>query len=274
MKELRETPNKRNQRFVEFYDVRNAAKAMAGMNGKEIYGKNVVIEFSRPGGQCKKLWKGPQNGTSSKLNCPSTSINNYSSSNSSRCFPPSSSHTTRPPPPMESKISFRPRNYPWKGNPSGSDGSKSSSSGSSLYGSVTNLCISSGFEECSSIRRHKKISSKKSNNSTSNSGGTSTQPSHSGCRPWKGGGGGGGGGARRGKDHDPRFLINEDAIVESNCRDSRTTVMIKNIPNKYRYCRIGVFFFELACFFSQNILIIPHTPSILPPKTHQENTRI
>lgn len=53
--------------------------------------------------------------------------------------------------------------------------------------------------------------------------------------PWKEGGRGGGGG-RRGKDHDPRFLINEDTIVESNCRDPRTTVMIKNIPNKYRYC--------------------------------------
>ncbi|KAI3467626.1 hypothetical protein Pfo_024289 [Paulownia fortunei] len=233
VKELRETPNKRNQRFVEFYDVRNAAKAMAGMNGKEIYGKTIVIEFSRPGGQCKKLWKGPQKGASSNLNCP-TPTNNYSSRNSLRCLPPSP-HSTRPPPPMESKLSIRsapPRNYHSKGNPSGSDGSKSSSSGSSLHGSVTNLCIGGGYEECSSIRPHKKNSSKKSNNSTSDTGGgggPSKQRSHGGCRPWKGGGGG----ARRGKDHDPRFLIDEDAIVESNFRDPRTTVMIKNIPNKY-----------------------------------------
>lgn len=33
---------------------------------------------------------------------------------------------------------------------------------------------------------------------------------------------------------DPRFLINEGRVVsEMDCKDSRTTVMIKNIPNKY-----------------------------------------
>nr|GME11488.1 protein terminal ear1 homolog [Ipomoea batatas] len=37
-----------------------------------------------------------------------------------------------------------------------------------------------------------------------------------------------------GNEKDPRFLINEEEIIkESDCRDSRTTVMIKNIPNKY-----------------------------------------
>lgn len=203
------------------------------MNGKQLFGKNVIIEFSRPGGQCKKFWKGPQNGAhaSSNLNCPSptTTYSSRNSSSTSRCLPSPSSYTPRPPP-------VTPR---WKGNPSGSDGSKSSSSGSSLHGSVSNLCIT-GYDECSSnnIRRQKKSSSLKKG--SSGGGGTLKQPSHR--LPWKeggggrGGGGGGGGGGRRGKDHDPRFLINEDTIVESNCRDPRTTVMIKNIPNKYRYC--------------------------------------
>ncbi|KAF3535766.1 hypothetical protein F2Q69_00024471 [Brassica cretica] len=50
IKELRETPYKKHQRFVEFYDVRDAAKALDGMNGEEICGKEVVIEYSRPGG--------------------------------------------------------------------------------------------------------------------------------------------------------------------------------------------------------------------------------
>ncbi|TYH84454.1 hypothetical protein ES332_D02G197300v1 [Gossypium tomentosum] len=43
-------------------------------------------------------------------------------------------------------------------------------------------------------------------------------------RPWKG---------RQSKKFDPRFLISEDAMVGSDSKDSRTTVMIKNIPNKY-----------------------------------------
>ncbi|KAK3223515.1 hypothetical protein Dsin_010540 [Dipteronia sinensis] len=56
VKELRETPLKKHQRFVEFYDIRDAAKALKEMNGKEIYGKPVVIEFSRPGGFSKKFF--------------------------------------------------------------------------------------------------------------------------------------------------------------------------------------------------------------------------
>ncbi|XP_057776827.1 protein terminal ear1-like [Salvia miltiorrhiza] len=206
VKELRETPHKRSQRFVELYDVRDSAKAMAALNATQILGKNAVIEFSRPGGQCRTFWNGP---------APSRNLNPitaYSPRNSNRC--------SRPLPPT-------PR-AGWRGNPSGSDGSKSSSSGSSLHGSLSNLCIT-GFEECSnnSNRRIKKTASRKGNGAPSSSAGDSKQSSHGG-RPWKGGGAG-----RRGKEHDPRFLINEDTIVESNCRDSRTTVMIKNIPNKY-----------------------------------------
>lgn len=165
---MRETPNKKNQRFVEFYDVRNAANAMAAMSGQELYGRKVMIEYSRRGGgQFKKPWK-----------------SEAASSNKSSSM-------------------YR--------NPSGSDGSKSSSSGSS---SLSNLCI---YEECS--RPLKKNISKKSD--------TSSKLRQ--LSPWKGGA------RRQGKEHDPRFLINEDAIVETNCRDLRTTVMIKNIPNKYRY---------------------------------------
>ena len=47
-------------------------------------------------------------------------------------------------------------------------------------------------------------------------------------RPWKGKG--------RRKIFDPKFLIKEDAIIDPGFRDTRTTVMVKNIPNKYRSC--------------------------------------
>ncbi|KAL9151623.1 hypothetical protein ABFS82_11G063600 [Erythranthe guttata] len=225
VKELRETPNKRHQRFVEFYDVRNAARAMAEMNGRVIYGKAIVIEFSRPGGQVKKFWKGGpfDNGTT-----------NYNRRNLNK-RPPLSS--------LENKPNVRPPRRDYER----SEGSKSWSSGSSsLRESITNLCITNNCnkdERCSdssstrpSARKQNHCYFKKVNNNSSDGGGggSSKPQSHGGgCKPWKGGGGGG----RRGKmEHDPRFLINEeDAIVESDCsiRDSRTTVMIKNIPNKY-----------------------------------------
>lgn len=54
VKELRETPTKRQHKFVEFFDVRDAARALEKMDGQEIGGKRVKIEFSRPGGQTRR----------------------------------------------------------------------------------------------------------------------------------------------------------------------------------------------------------------------------
>eukprot|EP01018_Ginkgo_biloba_P034808 Gb_21853 [translate_table: standard] len=54
VKELRETPSKRQHKFVEFFDVRDAARALAAMDGRDIGGKRVKIEFSRPGGQARR----------------------------------------------------------------------------------------------------------------------------------------------------------------------------------------------------------------------------
>ncbi|KAM7487230.1 hypothetical protein LguiB_024714 [Lonicera macranthoides] len=68
IKELRETPLKRHQRFVEFYDVRDAAKALSEMNGKEVNGKAMVIEFSRPGGGHHKKFSKPTIRYNNKFN--------------------------------------------------------------------------------------------------------------------------------------------------------------------------------------------------------------
>ncbi|KZV14414.1 protein terminal ear1 [Dorcoceras hygrometricum] len=98
IKELRETPRKKNQRFVEFYDVRNAAKAMTSMNGKDICGQQILIEFSRHGGQIKKFPRSPQN-----VSLDSSS-NNYTSS---RNLLPPPSPSTQPPPNTERRFSGR-----------------------------------------------------------------------------------------------------------------------------------------------------------------------
>jgi len=51
IKEIRETPNKKHHKFIEFYDVREAEKAMKMLNRTEIKGKKIKIEPSRPGGR-------------------------------------------------------------------------------------------------------------------------------------------------------------------------------------------------------------------------------
>jgi RNA recognition motif-containing protein len=55
VKEVRETPNKKHHKFIEFYDVRDADKALKGLNKSEIRGKKIKIEPSRPGGTRKTL---------------------------------------------------------------------------------------------------------------------------------------------------------------------------------------------------------------------------
>lgn len=50
IRQIRSTPLKQNQKFVEFYDVRNAEIALKSMNGQFIKKSKVSIEFSLPGG--------------------------------------------------------------------------------------------------------------------------------------------------------------------------------------------------------------------------------
>jgi RNA recognition motif-containing protein len=52
IKEIRATPNKKHHKFIEFFDVRHAEKAMKCLNKTEIKGKKIKIEPSRPGGTC------------------------------------------------------------------------------------------------------------------------------------------------------------------------------------------------------------------------------
>lgn len=51
VKEIRATPNKRHHKFVEFYDVRDAERALQSLNKTEVGGKKIKIEISRPGGR-------------------------------------------------------------------------------------------------------------------------------------------------------------------------------------------------------------------------------
>ncbi|GFZ21196.1 terminal EAR1-like 1 [Actinidia rufa] len=196
VKELRETPLKRHQRFVEFYDIRDAARALSEMNGKEIHGKNVVIEFSRPGGHVRRFSKDSRN-TAKKFDfC----------GRNPRCLPPPFPHKT--PGNFQNK---KPLGF-CRGDPNGNVSGIESSMGS--------LCVGNGIEECHDGILKKSLKKVQSTTVAMN------QPLQNSKmnRALK---------AKQSMNFDPRFLINGDAIMESNCSDSRTTVMIKNIPNKY-----------------------------------------
>jgi RNA recognition motif-containing protein len=63
VREVRRSPGKEHQRFVEFWDKRSAQKAFEQMNHKFVSGLKgkVVIDFSRPGGFRAKVTQLPGN---------------------------------------------------------------------------------------------------------------------------------------------------------------------------------------------------------------------
>lgn len=230
IKELRETPSKKHQKFVEFFDVRDAAKALKEMNGKEIHGKPVVIEFSRPGGHSRKL-----------INAAATTTT--SSSHQKYHSPP------LPPPPLPRKFSVRssfhnnfnniaPRSH--ASQPQfpvrKSTGNKivtTSGSLSSVERKMASASLCNGNEEKNTKRFSRKNQSSIAFASPAAAPSSpltqqQQQPVPRNIKARK---------SKHGKKFDSRFLISEEASTESNCRDTRTTVMIKNIPNKYRFGR-------------------------------------
>lgn len=60
IRQIRSTPTKSYQKFIEFYDIRSAEKALKAYNGKKLTKKSnskVTIEYSRPGGFKKNIQK-------------------------------------------------------------------------------------------------------------------------------------------------------------------------------------------------------------------------
>ncbi|KAJ9708733.1 hypothetical protein PVL29_000647 [Vitis rotundifolia] len=226
IKELRETPLKRHLRFVEFFDIRDAARALRAMNGKKIQGKHVVIEFSRPVGHGWRFFNAI---TTTALSSTSSTTNPTVISPSRLAY---NTITSRCPPVVPRKLSEKsshfnvpPHSYLSQPHPSNKKSNvgmnKRSSNAGNNEASMTSLCLTgsvvSGIEDSNGVPRW---NPKKSPNGSST---TEQQQQAQRNRPWKG----------RQKNIDSCFLINEDAKTESHCRDSRTTVMIKNIPNKY-----------------------------------------
>lgn len=225
MKELRETPLKKQQRFVEFFDIRDAGNALKEMNGKEINGKPVVIEFSRAGGHGNKFFNanltapaicGSNNIYSRSLKCPPPPPRNFSGGAASNVPPRwyySKPHSSRKLNPRKGSRSPR--------NPRKSLGAED------VNGKMASLDLEGGGV-CNEIEERESCDVLRKNSKTSHSSPVvaadqqqQLQPSSNKLRK-----------CRPSRKFDTRFLINNN---DSDCKDSRTTVMIKNIPNKYRF---------------------------------------
>ncbi|KAJ3678318.1 hypothetical protein LUZ60_002121 [Juncus effusus] len=48
VKEVRESAMKPYNKFVEFFDTRDATRALRELNGKEVFGRRLVLEYTRP----------------------------------------------------------------------------------------------------------------------------------------------------------------------------------------------------------------------------------
>ncbi|BAT86562.1 hypothetical protein VIGAN_04422900 [Vigna angularis var. angularis] len=218
IKELRDTPWKKNQRFVEFFDTRDAAKALKHMNGKQIHGKPIIIEFSRPGGHTRKFFHHSPSSKTTPLdfNAPPPP------------FPPS--------PPRRFAAPRLHASHPqFSRNKSLPSPVKVQDSVDEAIGSITLTGdVGNGVQD--QHRSHaggppRRNLTRKQNCETTLVLATTKQQQQQQhpqqlprSRHWKG---------KQAKKLEARFLIKEDAIVESGPKDTRTTVMIKNIPNKY-----------------------------------------
>uniref|UniRef100_A0A2K1YBY7 RRM domain-containing protein n=1 Tax=Populus trichocarpa TaxID=3694 RepID=A0A2K1YBY7_POPTR len=50
IKEIRESPQRHNDKFIEYYDIRDADAALSALNRSDIAGKQIKVESSLPGG--------------------------------------------------------------------------------------------------------------------------------------------------------------------------------------------------------------------------------
>lgn len=246
IKELRETPLKRHQRFVEFFDIRDAARALREMNGKQIHGKRLVIQFSRPGGHGRRFFAGMDSTTPSSTSstaaprCPLAVPREPSKKSSSSNVSPRSRLSQTQHPTKKSSVGVK----------------KRSSNGGAVEASMASLCLTGsvacGIEDSDGVPRR---NPKKSPSSPSTAKQQQQQQAQR-YRPWKG----------RHKNFDSHFLIDDDAVTGSHSGDSRTTVMIKNIPNKYRSVLVRPFnmrrkFLLSSSMFSHSLLVVQSAAS-------------
>uniref|UniRef100_A0A0D9V9A2 Protein terminal ear1 homolog n=1 Tax=Leersia perrieri TaxID=77586 RepID=A0A0D9V9A2_9ORYZ len=232
VKEVRESAQRPSHKFVEFFDTRDAARALAELNGQEIFGRRLIIEYTRPslpGGQHRRghVSHQPLAPTPPRLQAawrPAAPSPSPAPATQAAAQPSSSSSGKS----REGVVLLR------RSSGKGSSGGQSKGGGNAGHERKGKGGKNAAATACSSTA-----------SATSSSSSSSRQGQ-------KGSGGGGRGGSWRGQKSgwEARFLFKEqpDAAAPAavaggdacetqetaaTCKDARTTVMIRNIPNKY-----------------------------------------
>ncbi|KAJ1286716.1 hypothetical protein BS78_03G373300 [Paspalum vaginatum] len=220
LKDVRESAQRPSHKFVDFFDTRDAARALAELNGQELFGRRLVIEFTRPSGP------GPRRRGYVPHNRPSGAPT-----------PPRQQAAWRPSQPSSPTGSVRAREGVVLLRRSSC---KASASGDQSTNKGGNAAVTT--HERSKSKGGKNVSSAApSSTSAPSSSSSSTATTASGKHAQKGAGSSGSWKGRKG-GWESRFLFKEpdaggDAETQAAApaveMDTRTTVMIRNIPNKY-----------------------------------------
>ncbi|XP_062208697.1 protein terminal ear1-like [Phragmites australis] len=214
LKDVRESAQRPSHKFIDFFDARDAARALAELNGQELFGRRLVIEFTRPSGPGSRR----------------------------RGYVPH--HRPSAPTPPRHQATWRPAQVTSQPSASSSSGSGKTRERVVLL-TRSSAKASAGDQSTggnAGTRHERKCKGGKNVASASSSSATSSSTTTTyGKQGQKGAGSSGGGNwkGRRG-GWEARFLFKEpEAAVDADTqepaseKDTRTTVMIRNIPNKY-----------------------------------------
>ncbi|KAJ4748583.1 terminal EAR1-like 1 [Rhynchospora pubera] len=208
VKEVRESAVKPYNKFIEFYDTRDAVQALSELNGKEMFGRQLVLEFARSAG-------------------PHSRRRNRSGQNYNPNFPTpprlrASTPQNVPSPNVPAAVLRRVNTViptEAKRTTTGTDSTTSASS-SRRNTSVSAISTAAAAAAVATATTTSPLSGKNSASPSSSKASSSKQQSNR--KGWKG------------KNNESRFLFKESEDGKfSSSNEERTTVMIRNIPNKY-----------------------------------------
>ncbi|RLN03281.1 protein terminal ear1 [Panicum miliaceum] len=210
LKDVRESAHRPSHKFVDFFDTRDAARALAELNGQELFGRRLAIEFTRPSGP------GPRR----------------------RGYVPH--HRPSAPTPPRHQVAWR-TSQP-SASSSSSSGSVRAREGVVLLRRSSSKAVAGDQSKGGTSHERKSKGGNKVVPSASSSPPSSSTATATGKQAQKGAGSGGGGNWKgRKSGWEARFLFKEpEAAGDADTpaapaqeMDTRTTVMIRNIPNKY-----------------------------------------
>ncbi|OEL31045.1 Protein terminal ear1 [Dichanthelium oligosanthes] len=215
LKDVRESAQRPSNKFVDFFDTRDAARALAELNGQELFGRRLVIEFTRPSG-------------------PGPRRRGYVAH-----------HRPTAPTPPRHQAAWRPSQPTSQPSVSSSSGSVRAREGGVVLlrrsCSKASACDQSkGGSAGTSHERKNKGGNRIMPSASSSSAPSSSAVAASGKQAQKSAGSGGSWKGRK-SGWEARFLFKEpEAAGDADTpaapapeMDTRTTVMIRNIPNKY-----------------------------------------